>query len=193
MGERTTIFHLIGPPGVGKYTIGKELAAITGARLVDNHSINNVLFQLIEVDGVRPVPPEIWPRVLAVRDTVLETIVNLSPRHLSFIFTNFIRGEDTAEQAAFDQVIQVAEARGSIFVPVLLRCATPELERRIVGDDRRERLKLVDRAAAAHYNDEVPPFMTDHPNVLDLDVTTTPPAVAARTVAEWAAKKRPAR
>ena len=38
-----TIFHLLGSPGVGKYTIGKALAEATGARLVDNHSIANVI------------------------------------------------------------------------------------------------------------------------------------------------------
>ena len=186
MAERTTIFHLIGPPGVGKYTIGKELAAITGARLVDNHAIANVLFNLLDVDGVTPLPPEIWPRVSMVRAAALETVAQLSPRHWSFIFTNFIRGEDLSEEAAFLDMVRVAEARDSVFVPVVLRCATAELQRRIVGDDRRQRLKLVDPVAGARYNEELPGFRTDHPNLLELDVTSISPLEAAHTIVRWA-------
>jgi hypothetical protein len=49
-----TIFYLIGPPGVGKYTVGRIIATRSGAKLVDNHYWNNVVFGLIEQDGVTP-------------------------------------------------------------------------------------------------------------------------------------------
>ena len=186
-----TIFHLIGNPGVGKYTIGSALARQTGARLVDNHSINNVIFNLIDGDGVTPLPAEIWPRVAQVRAAVLDTIVNVSPPALSFIFTNFIRGEDDGEYAAFLEFVAVADARGSLYVPVLLSCETEELVQRIVRPDRRARMKMIDPIQGRRWNDDLPPFRTDHPNALALDVTRRIPAESVRAILEWAAGLRP--
>ncbi len=95
------MFHLIGSPGVGKYTVAREICALTGARLVDNHAINNVIFSLLDQDGVKPLPDEVWTPVGQVRQAVLDTLIEISPRHLSFVFTNYIRGEDEGERGAF--------------------------------------------------------------------------------------------
>lgn len=181
-----TVFHLIGAPGVGKYTIGRELAALTGARLVDNHSINNVLFNLLDGDGIRPLPAEVWPKVLEVRRAVLDTMMHISPPHLSFIFTNYIRGEDESEYALFLENVAVAEVRKSLFVPVLLTCDTAELMNRIGTESRRARMKLLDAEAGKRLNEQ-PPFETGHPNFLRLDVTRIPPDESARRIAAWAA------
>ncbi len=180
------IYHLIGTPAVGKYTIGKEVAVLTGARFVDNHSVANVIFNLVAPDGVTPLPAAIWPRVAQVRAAVLDTLVNVSPRSLSFVFTNYIRGEDPGEEAAFQQMVDVATARESLFIPVLLRCETSVLVTRAANESRIERMKLIDPAAIARMNDEVPRFETNHPNVLLLDVTHRPPAESARLIVEWA-------
>ena len=185
---RPTIFHLIGPPAAGKYTVAKELAALSGARLVDNHAIANVIFNVLDQDGVKPLPVGIWPQVGKVRRAVLETIVQFSPGEMSFVFTNYLRGEDPDELASFEKVVALADIRASLFVPVLLSCETGELVRRVGNDSRRERMKLLDPVEAARLNDEVPAFTTDHPNTLRLDTTSTPPHAAAEQIIEWAAK-----
>jgi hypothetical protein len=182
---RSTIFHLIGPPGVGKYTVGTEVARLTGARLIDNHSIANVIFNVIGADGMTPLPAGIWPYVGRVRKAVLDSVTELAPPEASFVFTNFIRGDDAGEYAAFMEVAAIADARGSLFVPVILSCDTGELVTRIVRPDRAARMKLVDPVQGAHYNDG-PSFRTDHPNALLLDVSSTPPEDAAHTIVEWA-------
>jgi dephospho-CoA kinase len=41
----TTIIYLTGKPGVGKYTIAKELAANHGFIVCDNQMINNPIFE----------------------------------------------------------------------------------------------------------------------------------------------------
>ena len=181
-----TIYHLIGSPGVGKYTIGCELAALTGARLVDNHSINNVLFNLLDGDGIKPLPLDIWPKVLEIRRIVLDTMMHISPAHLSFIFTNHIRGKDEQEYALFLENVAVAQVRKSLFVPVHLTCETAELMHRIGTESRRQRMKLLDPGLARHLNDDIPPFETDHPNLLRLDVTHIAPEESARRIAAWA-------
>src|SRR5215510_3462096 len=85
---KNTAFYLIGPPGVGKYTVGKIIAERTGAKLVDNHYAINPIFGLIEQDGWTPVPAEVWPQVGKVRSAVLETIATVSPRDWNFVFTH---------------------------------------------------------------------------------------------------------
>ena len=183
---KNVIIHLIGKPGVGKYTVGTHIAGMTGARLVDNHSVANVIFNLIPTDGVSPLPKEIWPRVTKVRAAVLDTLLHVSPQEMSFVFTNFIRGEDPGEYEAFLELVAVAEARESTFVPVILSCQTTELLRRIVAPSRRERMKLVDPAEGARLNDTVPEFETDHPNTLRLDVTNMDAPDTSRIIVEWA-------
>lgn len=180
-----TVIALIGKPGVGKFTIGSVLAQMTGARLVDNHSINNVLFNVLDVDGVTPLPEEIWQQAGRVRAAVLDTIATIAPRHLSYIFTNFMVGDDPAEYAAFLELAELAEGRGATFVPVILNCRTDELVKRIVTPFRRMRMKLVDPVRGAHINDEVPQFRTDHPNLLELDVSDRPPEEAASVILDW--------
>lgn len=180
-----TIFHLIGSPGVGKYTIGKALAEATGARLVDNHAIANVIFNLLDQDGFKPLPDGVWSYVRAVRRTVFDAMMQLSPPHLSFIFTNYIRGGDASEYALFLENVALAEARDSRFVPVLLTCETPELMNRIGSESRRERMKLLDPVEGARLND-LPAFETDHPNFLRLDVTRLTPEASVRAIVEWA-------
>ncbi len=181
-----TIFHLIGSPGVGKYTVAKEVAAMTGARLVDNHSIANLIFNVLATDGVTPLPDGTWPHVGAVRKAVLEAMRTIAPRHLSYVFTNYLVGEDEGETAAFEEMVALAAHRGSIFVPVLFRCETSELMNRIGTESRKQRMKLIDPVLGAKFNDETPHFETDHPNVLRLDVTSLAPEESARRIVEWA-------
>lgn len=181
---QSTIIHLLGSPGVGKYTIGRRVAEMTGARLVDNHSVANVIFNLLPVDGVTPLPAGVWGPVGRVRDAVLETLASLSPREMSFVFTNFAR-EDEEDHRAIDEMVAIADARGSVFVPVLLHCETAELVRRIVSPDRRERMKLVDPVLGARLNG-LPPFQLSHPNWLGLDVTSSTPDASAAAIVDWA-------
>jgi hypothetical protein len=177
-----TMVHLIGPPGAGKFTIATHLARLTGARLVDNHSINNVLFNPIALDGVTPLPGAIWPLVRRLREVVFETIATVSPPGLSFVFTNYLHHED---HDALRANLDLAAARGATYVPVMIICRTDELLRRIVTEDRRTRLKLVDPVAGRRLNEDVPLIAFEHPNMLTLDVTNLAPERAARLIAGW--------
>jgi hypothetical protein len=76
---KNTIFYLIGYPGTGKYTIAKEIAALTGAVLVDNHLINNLVFSVVGAEGKAPLPAGVWPKIESIRRIVLDTIGLLGP------------------------------------------------------------------------------------------------------------------
>jgi hypothetical protein len=183
------VLHFIGSPAVGKYTIASKVAPMLPARLVDNHAIANVIFSVLDQDGVKPLPPSVWPHVGAVRRAVLDAVMDLSPAHLSFVFTNALRGDDPAEEVVFEELRALAEVRRSVFVPVLLRCATEEVVRRVVQSDRRQRMKLVDPGLARQLNDG-PQFTTAHPNVLQLDVTHVPPEECAARIVAWVSECR---
>src|ERR1700686_4013097 len=86
-----TIVALIGFAGTGKYTIGRELSERTGARLIDNHLINNPIFTVVNADGVTPLPAKVWDSVKEIRATVYRAIRQLSPAEMSFVFTMELR------------------------------------------------------------------------------------------------------
>jgi shikimate kinase len=49
------IVHLNGWPGVGKLTVGRKLAPMLNARLLDNHTLHNVALAICDFDS-----PERW-------------------------------------------------------------------------------------------------------------------------------------
>jgi hypothetical protein len=58
----TNLFvYLVGFAGTGKLTIGRALAGLIGAKVVDNQWINNTIFGLIDCDGVTPLPEGVRP------------------------------------------------------------------------------------------------------------------------------------
>lgn len=183
-----TIILLIGSPGTGKYTVAQAIAAQTGMRLVDNHSMSNVIFNLFEVDGVTPLPDGIFVEVAKVQAAVLSTLRSIAPRSLSYVFTIWLTA---GEERTFDAFVTTAETRGSRFVPVLLSCETPELVQRVVSKARKDRMKLVNPVLAAEFNDPAQLFQTEHPNALRLDLTNLPVEDAVSRIVEWA-KSRPA-
>jgi hypothetical protein len=180
-----TIVHLIGKPGVGKYTTGLELARRTGARLVDNHSIANPILNPYGANGTQQLPAAIWKPVGVVRAAVLETIRTLTPPGMSFIFTNFIRADDPGEYAVFEEFVELAAARGSLYVPVILTAPVDVIVERIVREDRKARMKLVDPVLGATFATEVPEFSTAHPNALVLDNSGGSAADSATAILDW--------
>lgn len=145
---KRTIIYIVGPPGVGKYTIGRLIAQQLGCRLVDNHYWLNVIFSLVEQDGITPLPNIVWTLAGQVRSAVLNTVAALSPPDWSFIFTQSAL-DDPAELQLFREFKEVAERRGSRLVVVRLSCSDPdELARRVAMPERRLRFKDANVAAA---------------------------------------------
>jgi AAA domain len=175
------VIYLIGYFGIGKYTIAKALADVLPCKIIDNHYVLNPIFNLLENDGVTPLPPLVWLEAAKVREAVLETIRFLSPREWNFVFTNDL-SEDETSHRLFDDVAQIAKARGSTLVPVLLSCDEDEYLRRVVRPERRERLKGINAAEARERFQSGSAFQIAHSNVLRLDVTALQPNDAANLI-----------
>jgi hypothetical protein len=186
VANRPALFLLIGFAGTGKLTVARALRdRLTErgepVRLVDNHYINNPIFQLIDVDGVKPLPTDAWDRVAEVRDAVFKTIEELSPKRWSFIFTNDLI-DRPEERAYVHRLAQLADRRKSIFVPVRLICEVDELCRRIVSPERKALMKGVDPEWIRHRvatEDVLDPGLEA---TITLDITSMPPREAAARI-----------
>ena len=150
------VLYLIGKPGTGKYSIAKEIVQF-GYVLCDNHLINNPILSLLDRDQL--VPESAWESIEQIRDTVLY--------------------EKEYDHAIYRKVEQMAQRRGSIFVPVKLHISEEENISRIQNIERGDRFKSMDIS-------DVSPGETliavDHPHLLELDVSLLSAKEAAKEI-----------
>ena len=186
------IFALTGWPGTGKYTVARELVAQLAARghetrLVDNHSTANPILGVVRIEPDAPVPAEVWDRVREVRAVIFATMTTLSPPEWSFVFTNFI-ADTPPDREHFRRLEELADARGSCFVPVLMSVERDELFRRMARPERAARMKITntDLARTTFLTRDL--FVPDHTSTLELDVTHVQPGAAATQIIEHAVR-----
>ncbi len=166
-----TIIVLIGFAGTGKYTIGRELCARTGAKLIDNHLINNPVFSVLNIDGVTPLPVQVWDRVQEIRATVYRAILELSPPEMSFVFTLELRQSNPRDHDALQDLLELAAARESRFIPMRLICGVDELCRRVTDPARVAMLKEISPELARKKSLVEEVLNVPHANLRTLDVT----------------------
>lgn len=180
------IVQLVGPPASGKRTIGVELAKRTGARLVDNHLINDPVFTALGVDGHGHLPPQAIPMAGRVREIVHEAVL-AAPVDISHIFTNWL--VDTPEDARAADVIRgLARARGADFYPVWLTCDPDQIRGRLGLPDRATRNKLRDASMVEHIMAQGSTPAPD--DALRLDTSAGTPHDAAAEIAAWIDARR---
>ena len=176
--------YLFGFAGSGKLTIAKAIAERWDAIVVDNHHVNNVIFELIDIDqhGEGTLSDEVWDHVIRVRQAAMDAIRYLARPGRNFVFTNeLIEGVDR-HHVFFLEVAKVAADRGALLLPVRLNVDADELARRVASPERAEKLKLTnpDAAIAKARTEEV--FRPEGYDYMDLDVTTLAPAESARLI-----------
>ena len=84
------LVFLYGPPGVGKLTVGTELARLTGFRLFHNHLSVNLVSAVFERDS------EIWLQLL--RQIRRDVLTQAARHQVHLIMTGVYSG--TPEHAA---------------------------------------------------------------------------------------------
>jgi adenylate kinase len=126
------LIFLHGLPGVGKLTVAREVAKLTGFGVFHNHLAVDLVGAVFEF-GSRPfveLREKIW------LDVFSQAAVNLSGLIFTFAFDATVRG-DFIENAR-----RVIESAGGEVLFVELRCSEEELERRIEQPARRRFGKL---------------------------------------------------
>lgn len=165
-----TVFYLVGPPGVGKMTVGKMLAQELGGPLVSNHLWLNPVLSLIEQDGISAVPEAVWPLVGEIRRAVFETAKSLTPQSWNLVFTHAAAGESEADRLIANEILDVARTRGARLIVIQLTCSAEALASRVAIPERRLQFKESD-ADAARQNALLAPFDPGHPQTFLLDTT----------------------
>ncbi len=169
-----TFVLLYGPPAVGKLTVAKELAALTGYRLFHNH----LSIDLAEAVFERDTPP-FGLIIKAVRGLVFEEAAKAG---VDLIFTVvYAYPEDNAE---FDWMLDIFESRGATVHLVQLTCSREELLERVGSDSRRSKRAIMDADFLDGLLDSYD-LLTPYPHrpSLTLDITDTPPAKTAAAIA----------
>lgn len=166
----STLFYLVGPPGVGKMTVGKMLAQKLRGPLVSNHLWLNPVFSLIEQDGSSPVPEAVWPLVREIRRAVFEASKSLTPQSWNLVFTHAAVGESEPDRQIATEILDVARTRRARLIVVQLTCSAEALASRVVTPERRLQFKESD-AEAARQNALLAPFDPGHPHTFLLDTT----------------------
>jgi len=179
--QRNTIIYLIGIPAVGKYTTARAVARRTGAKLVDNHLINNPIFSVAHLDGTDryPFPRGGWKYIGQIRRAVLAFIREFGHQDESYIFTN-VMGWD--EIRPFREIERLAKKRNALFVPVWLKCSPAELRNRKATPQRRRMMKEIDTTNIRRWTEEFRELDVPHPNRLDIDNTNIKPAQTAKII-----------
>ena len=172
------ILELAGLPGVGKFTIGRVLAEVLNARLVDNHTIANPAFVSTSFGS-----PEFYDTVRAVRTLTFARLRELPPT------TNIIITSAPSRSLARWRELQAANKtlaahRQTPLLGVHLRCSAEEGERRIKMTDRALLRKITNPEVL---NDGFERAVSlDHcDGELDLDVTSLTASEAAARIMAW--------
>ncbi len=176
MTQRSTIIYLTGRPGVGKYTIAKELAKKYGFIICDNQLINNPIFELLQYDGYAKIPSFAWDTIGKIRNEILDFLTKVPEK--SYVLTNWLEETD-GDRRLFEQVKNIAEKRGSLFIPVQIEITKDEHLKRITQPERRDRWKSIN---PEHAGDTSPLLSITHPNLLKIDVSNLSADKAAEMI-----------
>lgn len=174
---------LYGPPGVGKLTVGRQLAAVTGFRLVHNHLTVNL------VTAVFPFQSGPWLRLL--RRVRREVFAAASSEGVDLVLTGVYRGTPEVTEAWRTMLEPIPEDGGTV-VWVKLTCELTELLRRVQSESRRAHEKLIDPQVLLDRskNEDLFPSVPFQPH-LDIDTTNiSPEQVAAHIVAHFDLRDR---
>jgi adenylate kinase len=127
------LIFLHGLPGVGKLTVARELAKLTGFRIFHNHLAVDLAESVFEF-GTPPfveLREKVWLEVFS-----RAVAANLDGLIFTFAFDRTVRG------SFIDTVRGVVESPGGEVLFVELKCSTEELERRIEHPSRQRFGKL---------------------------------------------------
>ncbi|NVN11107.1 hypothetical protein [Nguyenibacter vanlangensis] len=139
------LIHLNGWPGSGKLTVGRCLAGLLGARLLDNHTILNVGYAVTERGSAA-----FYETVRAVRAVAFARILELPPE-VPVVLTNVVTrgGGSSFPEETWRAVIDLAALRGCALFSATLTCSPEARARRLGTAERVAAGKMHDPAALA--------------------------------------------
>ena len=166
------LVFLHGAPAVGKLTVARELAQLTGFRLFHNHLTVDLVSSLF------PFGSE--PFVLLREQIWLAAFAEAARNNVSLIFT--FNPERTVRESFVQDTIEVVEGAGGKVVFVELTCAEGELEDRLEDASRKKFGKLASVEQYRSLKDAGAFQFPKLPNHLSLDTTSKLPVDSAQLI-----------
>ncbi len=168
------LIFLHGAPAVGKLSVARELATLTGFRLFHNH---------LTVDLVGSLFPFGSEQFVNLREQIwLAAFAEAARSDVSLIFT--FNPERTVRESFIQETIKAVDDQGAV-VFLELTCTDAEIERRMDDASRKEFGKLT---SVEHYRSlkqdgafEFPKL----PSELSLDTSKSPPAETAAVIRDY--------
>ena len=171
------IVVLNGYPGVGKLTMGRELAKPLKAKLVDIHTLYNLAFALTEFGT--PAFRETTRRVEGIADDLMAAL----PADVPVIFTTVLTGDSAWAMEEWQRFVDRSNLRPPL-VMVHVLCDLDENIKRIQSPERSGKGKLQDEEVARRNHASQKPLIgADLAHTLCLDVTALKPEEAAEEIA----------
>jgi len=169
------LIFLYGPPAVGKLTVAKELAKLTGYKLLHNHLTVDLIASLYEWGSAK-----YWDHLREVRETLL---ANLAKDNVNVIFTYvYAAGED---EQTMERMFKQVEDNGGEVLMVQLKTSVEKLKERIVQDDRKQFKKISETATLESWLTQYKLFEAyPERNNLVIDNTKMTPVKAAKLIVE---------
>jgi len=164
-----------GAPAVGKLTVARELARLTGFGLFHNHLTVDLVGSLFSF-GSEPF--------IVLREQIWLAAFAEAARHqVSLIFT--FNPERTVRERFIQDAINVVESAGGKIIFVELTCDEEQLEQRLGDASRKEFGKL---ASVEQYRSLKAAGAFQFPKLpvgLSLDTTNQSPVDTARSISEY--------
>lgn len=169
------LIFIYGPPAVGKLTVSRELAALTGYKVFHNH---------LSIDAISPIfdfGTEPFGRLLEL--IRVETIAEAARQNVNLIYT-FCYVKDL-DDPHVEKMIRAVEDNGGETGFVLLVCEKDELEKRILEESRKEfgKVKTIETLNRLLENYELFQPVNARESLI-IDNTNLAPQDAARQIAE---------
>lgn len=176
------IIVLNGYPGVGKLTIGRELAPMISGRLLDIHTVYNVAFALTEFKS-----PEFIDTVEKI-EAIAHDLIRALPPEVPVVLTTVLAGTSDWGEAEWQRIVRLGRERPPLLV-VHIHCDLEENIRRIETPGRGAKRKPRDGDMARRNHARAEPLAgMGEANLLRLDVTGLSSTEAATEIAAWAQK-----
>lgn len=133
------LIFLYGAPAIGKLTVARELAGLTGFKVFHNH---------LSIDCIEPVfdfgTPSFFKLIELIR---VATVAEAALENVNLIYT-FCYAKDF-DDPHVAKIVESVEASGGEVCFVLLTCERSELEKRVLEESRKQygkanNLKILD-------------------------------------------------
>jgi shikimate kinase len=175
------ILSINGWPGVGKRTVGVELADRLGGRLLDNHTFINVAKALTDYGE-----PGYYEAIRRVRDIAFEILLTLPP-HIPVVLTNVLatNGPTDFAEEHWKAIRLLAAKRGSSLLSITLDCDSVEHAQRMSGAERRALKKMTNPADLAELREKRSLFDDGADYRILIDNSDLTPTACATQIIEW--------